>query len=470
MNKTATINPPMNAVLDALTARGLKPIESTADGTLTAGCPVCRMPAALTIEDDQKQGTVVWCHVKNCDQTDILTMLGLAGWSRPQSLADVCKAEYPEPRWVIPNLYPEGLTLLCGKPKVGKSWQCLDLGLAVAVGGCALGNIEVEQGDVLYLSLEDSPRRLKNRAVQLLGPNDVVPSNFDIKFDAPPLGDGLEEMVDEWIEAHPDARIVMIDTLARVRPNGGSRKDWYLEDTAQLIPLQRLAMKRGLMILAVSHLRKMASEDPLDMVSGSVGLTGVADTIAILTRGRGKADGELFVTGRDIKEQELAMSLQGMRWVLEGDAEEFRLEKNRKQILELLREAGGAMHYSHIADVLDKKEDSIRRTCNRMVKAGQIARADAGHFEAAPNTPVPTVPTVPNNSIGTPGTPGTAGATETPGTGLEQKAPLPHDPNKLPDDLRARYDELCVAGDSHSMAMQLLAMETGRRYSAPESE
>ena len=79
------------------------------------------------------------------------------------SAADLLALTLPEPKWAVAGLLPAGFSVLAGKPKLGKSWLGLDIALAVALGGVALGSIHVSQGDVLYLALEDTTRRLQTR-------------------------------------------------------------------------------------------------------------------------------------------------------------------------------------------------------------------------------------------------------------------------------------------------------------------
>ncbi len=374
---------------------------------------------------------------------------------RPQmfTVAEICAAEYPEPRWAIPGLYPEGFALLCGKSKIGKSWQCLDLGLAVSMGGCALGKIQVEAGDVLYLALEDSPRRIKDRVKQLLGPEDSPPTRFHVMFEAPRLGDGLEKMIAGWLDAHPDARVVMIDTLARVRPKGARGKDWYLEDTEQLAPLQKLALNRRVMILAAGHLRKSASDDPLDLVSGSVGLTGVADTIAVLTRARGRADGELFITGRDIEERTLALTKQGVQWVLEGDAEEWRMSQARASIVKVLKDADeDGLHYHEIAEALDKPVSTTRSTLTRMVNAGQARRLGNGRYSRNTATTATCNKSMVTEVVA-PVAPVTGVATDAHIAANVQANSLPVDLEHWPVELRHRVDEFETGGMKRAAAM-----------------
>src|SRR5918994_641078 len=74
---------------------------------------------------------------------------------------------FPPVRWAIPEMLAEGVTLFGGREKMGKSWLALGLCIAVATGGCALGNKPVQQGESLYLSLEDNERRLQDRIIIL---------------------------------------------------------------------------------------------------------------------------------------------------------------------------------------------------------------------------------------------------------------------------------------------------------------
>jgi AAA domain len=68
----------------------------------------------------------------------------------------------------VPTLFPEGVTILAGRPKVGKSWMALDIGLGLAGGYYILGTIKLEPADVLYAALEDNPRRLRSRIDRIL--------------------------------------------------------------------------------------------------------------------------------------------------------------------------------------------------------------------------------------------------------------------------------------------------------------
>jgi RecA-family ATPase len=90
--------------------------------------------------------------------------------------AELLAADIPQPKWAIEGLLPEGLAFFAGAPKLGKSWFALGLGIAVASGGYALGKIPVDEGEILYLALEDNPRRLQSRLRVLLGDDEAPPA------------------------------------------------------------------------------------------------------------------------------------------------------------------------------------------------------------------------------------------------------------------------------------------------------
>ena len=229
-------------------------------------------------------------------------------WLRPErngripetvTAADLMATELPPVRWGVRGVLPEGVTLLAGKPKLGKSWLALGLCVAVAAGGVALGTRQVEQGDVLYLALEDNRRRLQKRLGKMLcGP---APEGLEIATAWPKLDEGGVEALGAWLGEHPEARLVAVDTLAKIRPRTRGQ-NVYQDDYAALEELLPLAAEHEVAIVVVHHTRKMAAADPLDEISGSTGLTGGVDGVLVLKRDRGKADAVLHVDGRDIEE------------------------------------------------------------------------------------------------------------------------------------------------------------------------
>ena len=302
------------------------------------------------------------------------------------SLPDLLSWELPPVRWTIPEILPEGLTLLAGKPKLGKSWLALSVALSIAAGGVALGAQPVAKGDVLYLALEDNARRLQSRARRLLASMTETPSNLEFALDWPRLGEGGLAYLEEYLKAHPQLRLVVIDTWARVAPPSGERRcSQYEGDYESLTPLKRLADTYHVSILAVHHLRKTGSSDVLDEIIGSTGVTGAVDGTLILKRDRGQTDATLFVTGRDVeREQQLALSFDATTalWTLVGNAEELCCTKARQEILDLLLEQGpDGMSAREIAATLQKNYHTTRSLLRKMEDAGEVRHAD-GHYLA----------------------------------------------------------------------------------------
>jgi len=297
------------------------------------------------------------------------------------SAKELMTTEFPELAWVIPDILPEGLILLAGKPKVGKSIMALNTSLAVALGGKALGTVAVDQGEVLYLALEDSPRRLKKRlSLMLKGLSASERLHLVTKW--PRLDEGGNRRLEEWIKGHPQARLIIIDTLAKIRPMRRGRS--YRGDCETLEELKVIGDRYHVSILLVHHLRKTPSKDRLDEILGTTGLTGSADTVAVLKKGGGLANAtaELRVSGRDIADRELALRFDesNTTWKLLGDAEDYHKSLPRQEIIELLREEEIPLTPKQIAGKLRKKEGAIRKLLFTMFNDGEVTKVDRGQY------------------------------------------------------------------------------------------
>ncbi len=309
----------------------------------------------------------------------------------------------PPIHYLIENTLPEGLNLLAGRPKIGKSWMALDLALAVAYGGRAIGAIPVQEAAVLYLALEDGPRRMKDR-LQIVSGGEPLPDGLACFFDWPKMDEGGLSRLDEYLRRNHACRFVIVDTLQKVKGRPGFNSNAYESDYAALSGLQRLALDRRACILLVHHLRKSGGDDILDSVSGSVGITGAADAVLILERGRGDADAVLHVTGRDVTESRLALRFDGGRWTLLGDAEEHSISDTRRKILDVLQ--SGPMPPKEISEATEIQLGTVRVTLSRMADAQQVARAEDGKYTACnavtPVTLAPKVASINNLKHNTP--------------------------------------------------------------------
>jgi hypothetical protein len=294
--------------------------------------------------------------------------------------ADLMAEDLPPVQWVVPGILPEGVTLLAAKPKLGKTWMALGLSVAVANGGMALGSRRVEQGDVLFLALEDNRRRLRKRLGMLLS-GGQAPKGFYIATSWPRLGDGGAELLDKWCGDHPAVRLLVVDTLARIRPRHRS-DNLYREDYSALQELLPVVAEHGIAALVVHHTRKAGADDPLDEISGSTGLTAGVDGAMVLRRERSRADAFLHVTGRDVEEDiELALrwDAETAGWIIVGDAEEYRLSRERAEIIRVLEETDQPMTPTEVADALGESTNTVKVRMWRMAGDGQLA-SDGGRY------------------------------------------------------------------------------------------
>lgn len=300
-------------------------------------------------------------------------------WSADELLA----ATFPAPRWAVPGLLPEGLSLLVGPPKVGKSWLALDVAVAVASGAEALGRVPCEQGDVLYLALEDTPQRLQSRLRKVIGDAEP-PRRLTVATECPPLDAGGAEALDAWLAAHPGARLVVVDVLARVRGRAPASGTQYEADYAPMITLKQLADRHAVALLPLHHTRKAASEDFLDAVSGTQGLAGASDSVLVLRRSRGQADALLALTGRDVEEGEHALHFDSGsgRWtIMDGPAGDYAMPPGRTEVLRLLREAGPRSP-KLVAAALGLTPENARQLLRRMAVDGQLITRGDGSYAA----------------------------------------------------------------------------------------
>lgn len=292
--------------------------------------------------------------------------------------------EFPEPKWIIPEIIPEGLTLLAGKPKIGKSWLCLAQAIATACGGSAFGRIEVEQGAVLYLALEDSLRRLRARMNVLMDMSEARPRNlmFDTLENTAGwnIGNGGIDRMRRITDENPNLRMIVVDTFKKIRPMKVGRGNDYDRDYEDLVPLQEFAHQAGIGLVVVHHTRKMKADDIIDEVSGSTGLTGAADTILVLTRSRSEADGVLHVTGRDVEEQELALQKNSTSqlWTILGDAKDVERTESRRKIMETVRQHG-ELKPKEVADLMGGNPSTIRTMMSKMVDDDELASANGSY-------------------------------------------------------------------------------------------
>lgn len=231
-----------------------------------------------------------------------------------------------EPDCLVEGLLPQGITLLCGAPKTGKSWLALWLALQIA-GGHRVWDCKTQRAGVLYLCLEDTFPRLRSRLDKLC---DSAPETLHLAVESASIANGLLDQLENYLFFHTHTKLIIIDTLQRVRSSSGADKSLYSADYAEISALKAIADAHKISILLIHHLRKSVDEsDPFNMISGSTGLTGAVDASLVLRRrARDENTAVLSATGRDIEYQSLTLEFKDTVWLLKSRSAERSEEED----------------------------------------------------------------------------------------------------------------------------------------------
>lgn len=319
------------------------------------------------------------------NEFDLLAGLRSGSWLDAQN--------FPPMSWFVPDLLPEGMSVLVGGPKIGKSWLSLGIALAVASGEPALGTVPTGPArPVLLLALEDGDRRLQHRSRELLA-GAPIPSRLDYMtriepgFVVPTIEAWLGKLDDD------DEPLVILDTLGKVMPQAGPGESSYQRDYRVAGRLKHICDARpGMALLVLHHDRKAESADFVDGVSGTNGIAGAADTIILIARNRTEDRGVFKVTGRDVAEREYAVTINGGSWRLQGDsldaaataAQTYKATANladrSAEIVRYVAKHPGGVRAAEVGTALDMSTDDARRYLDRLLKAGKLHRPERGLY------------------------------------------------------------------------------------------
>ena len=240
------------------------------------------------------------------------------------SMNELYERVFPGKPPVVEGLLYPGVYLFVGAPKVGKSFLMAQLAYHVSMG-IPLWGYEVRRGTVLYLALEDDYPRLQERLSRRFGADRA--GGLFLSINAHTLGGGLEKQLEGFVQEHPDTRLIIIDTLQKIREAGDERYS-YASDYDVISKLKRFANASGVCLLLVHHTRKQQADDRFDKISGTNGLMGAADGAFLLQKER-RTDSAatLDISGRDLQDQRLYLKKDEERLVWELERRETELHK-----------------------------------------------------------------------------------------------------------------------------------------------
>ncbi len=297
--------------------------------------------------------------------------------------ASLQHVQFPPQRWIVPGIVPTGCTIIAGPPKIGKSWLVLDIGLAVASGAPCMER-PCEQGEVLYLALEDNPRRLHRRISRVIGAGGQWPADFYYTTESPRADAGGLDALRPFVERQR-ARLVIVDVIASFRKLANGKGSYDL-DYAAVSGLQRLVAPYEVAVLIVHHTRKDPGfeTDFMEAVSGTLGLSGAADATIVLRRtGQGAT---LSGRGRDVEDFDLAVEFdaKACRWRILGDAVTVRRSTQRNAILTALAESDEALGPKDLAALTGQSELGVRKLLSKMQREGEVDRVGRGQYKTGP--------------------------------------------------------------------------------------
>ena len=231
------------------------------------------------------------------------------------------------PKMLIDGVLSDGLAIMAGDSKIGKSWMVLWMCLQISKGEPVWG-LPTRKTDVVYLALEDREWRVQQRMQDL---TDTPPDNLHFGFSCGQLGAELESQIEDVLKDYPSTGLLFIDTLQMVRDNVSAKVNAYAQDYKDLSSLKKIADNHGICIFVVHHTRKERDGGNIfNDMTGSTGIMGVADTGMILRKeDRFGDNATLCITGRDVEEKKLKMQMCGVKWEITEELSADDLRKER---------------------------------------------------------------------------------------------------------------------------------------------
>ena len=301
------------------------------------------------------------------------------------SMTELYQTTYKSRPPIIDGLLYGGAYILAGAPKIGKSFLVAQIAYHISTG-TPLWGFEVHQGTVLYLALEDDYQRIQSRMFMMYGVEDSDKLHFATA--ANKIGNGLDDQLEFFVREHPDTKLIIIDTMQKIREVGGDTYS-YASDYEIIGRLKQFADRYGICVLTVHHTRKQPAGDSFEMISGTTGLLGCADGSLLMQKKKRTAlEATIDVVGRDQQDQILYLSKDPVTqiWNLERTETELHrdppdavLEAVAKLVSAEQREWTGSP--SELAEAVDTGMAANALTKYLNVKCGKLAEVYGVNYE-----------------------------------------------------------------------------------------
>jgi hypothetical protein len=317
-----------------------------------------------------------------------------------KSVDDLMTRDIPEIRWIVPDLIPEGLTILAGKAKMGKSLLILAMALDIAAGKPVLGASIAEHGRVLFISPDDPAENRLKAGIKALRGDDETPLPIDYAMQWPMItkDDGGISLLREYLDYHKGTvRLIVIDVLGKVMPSMPEDAGAYDRIYRLLSPLKALAQEYHVSIVTVMHKNKSGGSDPLDGIYGNTAYGAVADTILLLDSKNGDRQRMLSTYGKDVTENQFPLDYApntGLYTYADGERKEALKEKAKgRELGDIVKERPGITR-RELRAILGIGESALDMRIQRAKRDGDIC-SDHGRNGYYPCSGAPVTPPVP---------------------------------------------------------------------------
>ena len=307
---------------------------------------------------------------------------------------------------VVPRKLPRGLCVFGAKKKQGKTRMCYNLAYSVIMGTKWLDAFVCDPGEVLFFDLEDDRDGTYAAMVdlhrsELMKSQDEAPTEIQLPeeitarlhmaYRAKGLDNGVCEAIKDYLEAHEDIRLVIIDNLKKIKPRAKGIRTAQ-DDYFEAEPLQELALMYDVAIVVVVHSPKMRYEDPYDAFEGTTGLTDVATTLWVLQQAEGSKLSHFYMKGRKTPESILAVEMDNFKWRYVGDVEDVHVESSADKIVSLLDSSpekvfsNAEIHQITDGSTVKKEKDKTTYRLQELVNAGRIVKVEKGKYQSVSAT------------------------------------------------------------------------------------
>lgn len=308
-------------------------------------------------------------HIENYQRNNIL------------SAETLINSTFEDNKPIIENFLHKGLSLLCGKPKIGKSFFLLDMMISLSSGMPIFNWFETEKAyKTLYFSYEDNHNRLKKK-LKLLTAEKTDIKNLYFSLTSPRINDGLEEYISSWLQENPDTQIIIFDTLSYITPTNTKHNGGYYSLYNNLKILKEICTNYNLSIILVHHTRKIQNEmDIFDEILGTTSLRGLVDTSYILA-----SDYTLHIESRDFEGKQFQLTRQNNRFLIKSEINDENNQTEDKKYIDYIWEVGRPCALREIYEKFpDKNQSTIRNRLKKLIQDGRLAKPSRGEYEIGP--------------------------------------------------------------------------------------